>query len=135
MGRTALLVLSAEVVNNVGLELPLHVEDVVGNAQAVADDTGVVHVVHGAAAPVVVGQVGLVQAVELHGDAHHIITLPLQKQGGHRGIYAAAHRDDYSVALRSCHSEISVPYGTKGDKDGGVRQILAHGAGEVRRLL
>ena len=104
MGSTPLLVLGAEIVNDVLLELPLHVQHVVGYSQAVADDAGILHVVHGAAAPVVVGEVGLVQAVELHGNADHVKALPLQQQGSHRRVHAAAHGDDHPLFRRDCHS-------------------------------
>ena len=77
VGCAALLVLGAEVVDYVVLELLLHVQHVVGYAQPVAHHAGVLHVVHGAAASVVIGQVGLVQAVKLHGDPDHVVPLAL----------------------------------------------------------
>ena len=83
MGRASLLVFSAEIVDYESLELLLDVQYVVGHSQPMAHHAGVFHVINGAASPVLVGHVGLVQVVQLHGDADDIVTLLLQQQGRH----------------------------------------------------
>ena len=77
MWGTATLILGAKVVYDEGLELALNIEHVVGNAQPAADHAGVLHVIHVAATLVVGGQTGLVQAIQLHSHAGHLVTLPL----------------------------------------------------------
>ena len=97
MGRPPAFVLAAEIVNDETAKLALHIEDIMGNAEDAADRAGILHIVNRAAAPVVFGQVGLVNIVELHRDANHIIALPVEQQGGHRRVHAAAHGDDHPV--------------------------------------
>ena len=67
------------------------------HTQDMAHGAGILNVVDGAAAPVVFGQVGLVNVVQLHRDADDLVALPVQQKGGHRGIHAAAHGDDDTV--------------------------------------
>ena len=94
MGGASVAVLGAKVVDNVGLELPLDVENVMRDSQSLAHPPGVFHVVQGTA-PLVMGrQVGLVQAVQLHGHADHVVSPAAQQQGRHRRIHPAAHCDD-----------------------------------------
>ena len=57
MGGLASLVFCEEVVDYVGLKLPLQVEDVVGDIENLADAPGVLDVVQGTAALVVCGGV------------------------------------------------------------------------------
>ena len=97
VGRASALVLAAEVVDDEAAELALHVEHVVRHAEDAADGAGVLNVVQGAAAPVVVGQVSLVDVVQLHRDADDVVTLPAQQQGRYRRVHAAAHGDDDAV--------------------------------------
>ena len=99
MGGLASLVLCEEVVDYVGLELPLQVEDVVGDIEDLADAPGVLHVVQSAAALVVGGGVYVGVVEKLHGDADDLIAGLLEEEGGNGGVDAAAHGDDY---LRRC---------------------------------
>ena len=92
--RASAFVLALEVVDDEGAELALHVEHVVGYAEDAADGAGILNVVDGAAAPVVFGQVGLVNVVQLHSDADDVPALPMEQQGGNGGVHAAAHGDD-----------------------------------------
>ena len=90
------VVLAAEVFDDVLLELALEVHDVVGNAYGLADAAGVVDVLDRAAALAGSGEVAALDGPEAHGDAHDIVALPLQQQGGHGGVYAPAHGDDHA---------------------------------------
>ena len=83
MGGAPAFVLALEVVDDEGAELALDVEDVVGDAEDAADGAGVFDVVDGAAAAVVIGEVGLVYVVELHGYADDFVALPVEQEGGH----------------------------------------------------
>ena len=77
MGSAAVAVLPTEVVDDVLLELPLHVEYVMGNPQRAADHPGVFHVVKRAASLIGRRQVCFVQAVQFHGYADNVEPLPL----------------------------------------------------------
>ena len=90
------VVLAAEVVDDVLLELALEVHDVVRDAYGLADAAGVVHVLYGAAALAGGGEVVALDGPQAHGDAHDVVALPLQQQGGHGGVYAPAHGDDHA---------------------------------------
>ena len=94
MGGASPAVFGAKVVDDVGLELLLDVENVMRDSQTLAHPPGIFHVVQGTASLVMGGQVGLVQAVELHGHADHVIPLAAQQQGCDRRIHPAAHGDD-----------------------------------------
>ena len=95
MGSPAALVLAAEIVHDEVLELPLEIEGVVEYVQAVAYQPGILHVVNGTATTVIVGEICLIEAVELHRDARQLVSLTLQQEGGHRRVHAAAHGHDY----------------------------------------
>ena len=97
VGRPPVLVLPTEVVDDEGAELPLHVQHVVGRSQDAADRPRVLHVVQGAAPPVVFGQIRLVDVVQLHRHADDVVTLPAQQQRGNGRVHAAAHGDDGAV--------------------------------------
>ena len=97
MRRASPVVLPAEVVDYMLLELALEVHDVVGDANRLADAACVVHVLYGAAALAGGGEVGALDGPEAHGDAHDVVALPLQQQGGDGGVYAPAHGDDHAA--------------------------------------
>ena len=63
------------------------------DAQPAANGAGIFNVIQGAAALVVCRKVGLVQAVQLHGNAYDLVALLMEQQGGHRRVHAAAHSD------------------------------------------
>jgi hypothetical protein len=83
-----------------------------GHAQDAADRAGILNIVQGAAAPVVLWQISLVDVVQLHSDADDIVALPVQQQRRHRRVHAAAHGDDDAVGNcmtgNSTHTSIVV---------------------------
>ena len=95
MGGAATGVLLDEVVDDVGLELALEVEEVVRYAENLADAPGVLHILDRAAAAMVGGGLFTIRdAPEAHGDADDIVALLLEEEGGDGGIYTSAHGDD-----------------------------------------
>ena len=94
VGSAPVFVLPLEVVNHEGPELALDVEHIVGDAQGAAYGTSVLDVVDGAAAAIVLRQVGFVDVVQLHGDADYFVALLVQQEGSDGRIDAAAHGDD-----------------------------------------
>ena len=97
MGCAAAAVLIDEIVHNLVAELLLHVQDVVRDAEEAADGAGILHVIQCAATLVIVGQLGFVEAVQLHGDADYFPSGAMQQQGGDAGIDASAHGYNHPV--------------------------------------
>ena len=98
VGGAPAFILPLEVVDDKGAKFLLHVQHVVGHTENAAHGAGILHIVDGAATPVVIGQVGLVDVVKLHRNADDIVALPVQQQRSHRRIHAAAHGHDDAVA-------------------------------------
>ena len=97
VGGAAMVVLAAEVVDDVGLKLALEVLDVVGHTDRLADLPGVLDVLHRAATPGERWQVLPLGAPESHRDADYVVPQLLQKKGGDGGVHPSAHGDDHST--------------------------------------
>jgi hypothetical protein len=95
MRSAALTVLSTEVVYDEGFKFPLYVKNIMGNSKPVANPASIFDVIQSATALIIRRQVCLFKAVQLHGHAHHIVALTLQKEGGDGRVHAAAHGDNY----------------------------------------
>ena len=104
--RAPPVVLLAEVVDYVGLELALEVHDVVGDADGLAYAAGVVDVLHRAAALALPRHVLALDGPQPHRHAHDVVALPRQQQGGHGGVYASAHRDDHAPLAHAVQASI-----------------------------
>ena len=128
VGGAAVLVLGAEVVDNVGLELLLNVEDVVRDAQPAANRPGVDHIANGAATLIVLGKVGVLQAVQLHGHTHDLVALLLEQQGSNRRVHPAAHGDGHLLHHRPAHlyrqPSIAKVEGSTERRDGAITRAI-----------
>jgi|TARA_B100001167_G_scaffold148464_1_gene96092 hypothetical protein len=79
MRSAAQLVLGCEIVHHLRLELPLGVQDIMGDAQTATDGTSVFNVVQCTTTLVIGWKFLAVQVVKLHGNAHNLVTLLLQQ--------------------------------------------------------
>ena len=96
--RAAAGVLAHEVRHDGLVELPLEIDDVVGNTQLACDSPGVVQVVDGAARAEAHFAVGVRSGVivQLHREADDLVPLTSEQCGGDRRIDPARHGDDYT---------------------------------------
>ena len=69
----------------------------VGDAQLGGDGPGVLNILQDVAPlPLAGGQ--LLRGKQAHGDPHRLLPLLLEQPGGHRAVYAAAHRHCNGIA-------------------------------------
>ena len=81
-----------EIRDDLLVELPLEVDDVVRDADAGGDTPRVVQVVDRAARPE--ADLSLPLVVQLHRQADHLVALAREERGGDRGVDAAGHGYD-----------------------------------------
>ena len=87
-------VLPQELVHDPLSELPLEVEDVVGDAQHIGGGAGLLRVIYGAAALVVARRLAVLEGPQPHRDAHDVVPLLHEQAGGDGGVDPSGHGDD-----------------------------------------
>ena len=100
--RAARLVFVGEVLDDVLLEFRRFVNQVIGNAEGVADGAGVGDGLRSAAP--ILGAVDAVLRPELEGDADDLVALLQQKRRRGGGVHSPAHAADDALALCRIHS-------------------------------
>ena len=106
MWRAAPVVLPAEVVDHVGLELALEVHHVVGNADRLADASRVVDVLDGAAPLALSRHVLALHGPKTHRHADDVVALPRQQQSGYGGVDSPAHGNDHASLAHAVQANI-----------------------------
>ncbi len=106
VGGLAQLVSADKGLHHIPPEAVRQIEYIVGNPQAAGGGAGVLHVVQGAAGafPLQAGQ-GVVH--QLQGNAHHIMSLPLEEQGGGGAVHASAHGGGSLLIHRDLHGHFA----------------------------
>ena len=84
VGRAAGFVFIGEILNHLGLKFRGFVDEIIGNAEFVADGAGVADGLRAAA--FVLGPRHAILRPEFEGDADHIVSLFKQKPRGSRGV-------------------------------------------------
>ncbi len=104
--RTASLVFVGEILDDLGLKLLRFVNEVIRNAERVADRAGIGDGLRPAA--LVLGARHAILRPELERDAHHLVALFEQQRRRRGGIHSSAHADDDARSLFRCHKADSI---------------------------
>ena len=110
--RAAVRVLPHEVRHDGLVELPLEIDDVVGDAQLAGDAAGIVQIVDRAAGAETHLAIGVRSGVivQLHREADDLVPLTSEQCGGDRRIDAAGHGDNYTHFLSGGLRPAGPPY-------------------------
>ena len=87
-------ILVHKIVNDIFLKILFKIHDIMGDPQLRCHPSGIFHSAQAAAPAVFLHLFRILILPDLHGDAHDLISLFLQKPCSHRRIYSAGHADD-----------------------------------------
>ena len=126
------LVFVGEVLDDLVLKLRRFVNQVIRNAQLVADRAGIRDRLRPAA--LVLGARHAVLRPQLERDAHHVVALFEQQRGGSGGIHSAAHANYNACFLLRSHKPVKSSQGLF-LRLAFVRRLRGAGFAALRRAL